>query len=218
MGMIFTSFSGRWPAAGLTSGVVADLKLRRLDAHQPVKQQLGGVGVRRVVQNGRGSHDEHRSVARVDDLERIAPVAAHQRGSAGPRADLAFLRVQHGHGVVDRAPDLRVVGLEPLEVLPAVILAHRQHPEADVARKARVADADLVLPARIEQVGPFLGRVGLLHQLGVVGDLHQPGGGDEIGVILVDVAELRQDEVRVLRTPAQQPSLRLQGEVVAHVG
>src|SRR5215468_10491408 len=46
---------------------------------------------------------------------------------------------QRRHRIVHRPTDLRVVLLQPLEILPAVEVSHRQYPGADIARETGMA-------------------------------------------------------------------------------
>ena len=130
-----------------------------------------------------------------------------------------LLGVQHGHGVVDRAADARLVQLELLEVVPAVELLHLDDPGAHVAAEAGMADRDLVLPLGIGEVGPLPGGLRGRDHAGVVGDQHEAGrGGDEEIVRIVEGAEGVHQLGQVLGLVGLEPPVLLHLGVVALVG
>jgi hypothetical protein len=182
-------------------------------------EEPGGVGRRGVLEDARRRHHEHGSVLGIDDGERVAPGPALQRGGGGAGGDHALLGVEHGHGVVDGAPDARLVELELLEVVPAVELPHLDDPGAHVAAEARVSDRDLSLPPGVGEVRPLPRGLVRGHGLRVVREEDQPGGGgDEVIVGIVEGLEAVGQLREVLRPVALQPPVLLHLAVVTDVG
>src|SRR5262245_47790774 len=113
--------------------------LTRLRAHDEFHKQLGGIGVLGAFDDRGRSNDDYATITRVQDIDGVAFLLGFERGGGRPGSHRALAGPQHGQGVLDRAPDLRVVGLEFLEVVPPIERSQLPHPDADVAAEGRVA-------------------------------------------------------------------------------
>jgi hypothetical protein len=81
-----------------------------------------------------------------------------------------------------------------------------------------VADGDLVLPFRVEQIGPVLRCVRFLHVRGVVVDEDGAGRGGVESAVGIDVAEALDQVLGVHRLVFLKLALLLQQEEMADIG
>src|SRR6185312_3101432 len=164
-------------------------------AQEELHEQARAIGVFAAFHDAGRRDDQHSAVCRVDHCKRIALLRTFKQcaDGSGP-GDLAFSRVQHRHCIIDRTPDPRIVFRKFFEELPTVVIAQRQRPSADIATERGMTERDIVVPFRIEQVGPVSRDVGFLDLCSVVSDADHAGGSHEIIavriVVLVDIEHL----------------------------
>src|ERR1700704_240640 len=125
-------------------------RLRILLRVEEAFKEPAGVGVRGVLEDRDRRHTEDRVIGRELDVDRIALRLALERRVLGSGPDLALASHDVRHGVEDGAADLRLVLRELREVVPAILVRHRDDPVPDEAGEARVAERDLPLPLRVE--------------------------------------------------------------------
>ena len=196
-----------------------DLGLGRFLVQQEFNEKLAGVWRWGVLRNCAWGNHEQGAVRRIDDTQRISFVTAQQGRRLGAGGHPALLGIQHGHCIVDRAADLRLILFQLLKVIPAVELTHLHHPGSDIAAERRMPDGHLSLPFGVKQVRPVLRRVFLGHQAVVVGDQHQGCCSDGVVIFRIVVLLERIHHLgKIIGPVLQQQSLFLKVRIVAHIG
>ena len=184
---------------------------------EPVHEQLGGVGMRRLVDDAVGlGHGRHAGL-REDEGKRRA---------LGLELDVARILGAHDDLVlaVDQPAVLLDVGVEGArlllgELLEVALAQDRLQRIPDAVLQARVGDLDVdrVLPLRIEQVLPRLGRLGGRHVVGVIGDAghdDRAPGPEAFRLAL----GLLGEELHLGRDVLAEAALALEVQDHAHVG
>ena len=145
--------------------MVGDRESGIIVAEQPLHEQPRRVGMRRARHHRGGTDAERGAIGRIDRLDRIALVDILERRAGRRRADQALAGIDQGERIVAGASDARIVLRQLFEVLPAIGLPQREHPDAGAAGERRMSGRHPALPFRIEQVGPGLRRVRRLRLL-----------------------------------------------------
>ncbi len=149
-----------------------------------------------------------------------------ERRALGLELDVAGILRTHDHLVlaVDQPAVLLDVGVEGARLLLGKLLEvtraedRLQHvPDAVLQAGVRHLDVDRVLPFRIEQILPFLGRVGRQDVVGVVGDAaHDDGAPGEEALWRALVLGLERRHLG--RDVLMEAAASLEVEDHAHVG